>query len=71
MELREQQEYIAGIYCRLSSEDGPDHESMSIANQRDMLSDYVKRQGWTIGEVYVDASAIIGLKRRPFCRVLL
>lgn len=52
--MREQQEYIAGIYCRLSSEDGPDHESMSIANQRDMLSDYVKRQGWTIGEVYVD-----------------
>lgn len=52
--MREQQEYIAGIYCRLSSEDGPDHESMSIANQRNMLADYVKRQGWIIGDVYVD-----------------
>lgn len=52
--MREQQEYTAGIYCRLSSEDGADHESMSIANQRNMLTDYVRRQGWSIGDVYVD-----------------
>lgn len=52
--MREQQEYIAGIYCRLSSEDGADHESMSIANQRNMLTDYVKRQGWQIGSTYID-----------------
>ena len=31
--MREQQNYRAAIYCRLSSEDGPDHESMSIGNQ--------------------------------------
>lgn len=52
--MREQQEYIAGIYCRLSSEDGADHESMSIGNQRNMLTDYVRRQGWQIGSVYID-----------------
>lgn len=52
--MREQQEYIAGIYCRLSSEDGADHESMSISNQRNMLTDYVRRQGWQVGSVYID-----------------
>ena len=52
--MREQQEYTAGIYCRLSSEDCADHESMSIANQRDMLTDYVRRNGWSIGSEYVD-----------------
>lgn len=31
--MREQQNYRAAIYCRLSSEDGADHESMSIGNQ--------------------------------------
>ena len=43
--MREQQNYTAGIYCRLSSEDSAEHESMSIGNQKAMLSDYVKRQG--------------------------
>lgn len=47
--MREQQNYIAGIYCRLSSEDSAEHESMSIGNQKAMLTDYVKRQGWEIG----------------------
>lgn len=52
--MREQQKYTAGIYCRLSSEDAADHESMSISNQRELLCDHVKRQGWEIGSVYVD-----------------
>lgn len=52
--MREQQNYIAGIYCRLSSEDSAEHESMSIGNQKAMLTDYVKRQGWEIGDIYID-----------------
>lgn len=52
--MREQQDYIAGIYCRLSSEDSAEHESMSIGNQKAMLTDYVRRQGWEIGGVYID-----------------
>jgi DNA invertase Pin-like site-specific DNA recombinase len=55
--VREQQNYTAGIYCRLSSEDAANQESMSISNQREMLCDYVKRQGWEIGGVYVDEGA--------------
>ena len=39
--MREQQNYRAAIYCRLSSEDGADHESMSIGNQRALLTEYV------------------------------
>ncbi len=39
--MREQQNYRAAIYCRLSSEDGTDHESMSIGNQRALLTEYV------------------------------
>ena len=52
--MREQQNYTAGIYCRLSSEDSAEHESMSIGNQKAMLSDYVKRQGWEVGDIYID-----------------
>lgn len=52
--MREQQNYTAGIYCRLSSEDSAEHKSMSIGNQKAMLSDYVKRQGWEVGDIYID-----------------
>lgn len=52
--MREQQNYQAAIYCRLSSEDGPDHESMSIGNQKAMLTEYVTKQGWEIVDTYVD-----------------
>ncbi len=52
--MREQQNYTAGIYCRLSSEDSAEHESMSIGNQKAMLSDYVKRQGWEVGDIYIE-----------------
>lgn len=52
--MRGQQTYQAAIYCRLSSEDGPDHESMSIGNQRSLLTDYVEKQGWEIVDTYID-----------------
>ncbi|WP_256927174.1 hypothetical protein [Enterococcus faecium] len=42
--MREQQNYRAAIYCRLSSEDGADHESMSIGNQRALLAEYVQKK---------------------------
>ena len=31
---------VTAIYCRLSLEDGRDNESMSISNQKLLLSDY-------------------------------
>jgi DNA invertase Pin-like site-specific DNA recombinase len=52
--MREQQNYRAAIYCRLSSEDGADHESMSIGNQRALLTEYVQKQGWEVVDTYIE-----------------
>ncbi|MDR2753577.1 MAG: recombinase family protein [Oscillospiraceae bacterium] len=49
-----QQNYKTGIYCRLSVDDGNAGESMSIGNQKAMLTEYVQSQGWSIEEVYAD-----------------
>lgn len=49
-----QQFYSVAIYCRLSVDDGTNLESMSIASQKAMLTEYVKKQGWQLIDVYVD-----------------
>ena len=36
--------YLVGIYCRLSKDDGTDNESASIATQKSILTDYVKKK---------------------------
>ncbi len=46
--------YRAAIYCRLSKDDDLKGESASIANQRDMLEKYCKKQGWEVVSVYQD-----------------
>ena len=46
--------YLVGIYCRLSKDDGTDNESASIATQKSILTDYVKKQGWHLAKTYVD-----------------
>ena len=46
--------YEVGMYCRLSKDDGTDNESASIATQKSILTDYVKRQGWHLAKTYVD-----------------
>ena len=52
--LRTQQNYSVGLYLRLSVDDGNNSESMSIGNQRQMLTEYVNKQGWSIRETYID-----------------
>ena len=47
-------QYKVGIYLRLSRDDGTDNESMSISNQRDLLTDYVNERGWEIEDTYID-----------------
>lgn len=50
-----QEHYDVGIYCRLSRDDNNGSlESMSIANQRQVLVDYVNEKGWTLRECYID-----------------
>ncbi len=46
--------YEVGMYCRLSKDDGTDNESASIATQKSILTDYVKKQGWHLAKTYVD-----------------
>ena len=59
--MKLQEHYDVGIYCRLSRDDNNGSlESMSIANQRQVLVDYVNEKGWTLRECYIDEHAIIG-----------
>lgn len=46
--------YNAGIYCRLSKDDGTDSESASIGTQKSILTEYVNNQGWRLVKTYVD-----------------
>lgn len=46
--------YIVGFYVRLSRDDERAGESLSIENQKAMLIKYVREQGWTLHDIYVD-----------------
>ena len=59
-----QENYNVGIYCRLSRDDERTGESVSIENQREMLSRYVREQGWNLYDTYCDATVIIGLNQQ-------
>lgn len=52
--LPKQTNYKVGMYLHLSRDDERVGDSLSIENQRRMLTDYVKEQGWTIYDEYVD-----------------
>lgn len=53
--MKLQDNYDVGIYCRLSRDDhNGTLESMSIANQRQVLVDYVTEKGWTLRDCYID-----------------
>ena len=66
------QDKITALYCRLSVEDikddkdkkrkGKEDESNSISNQKQILSDYAKKHGYTNTMFFVDEAVIIGLK---------
>ena len=46
--------YNLGIYCRLSSDDERDGESVSIENQKLLLERYVRERCWNEIDVYID-----------------
>ncbi|OFM52593.1 recombinase family protein [Aerococcus mictus] len=46
--------YVAGLYCRLSKDDGNSVESMSIWSQKVMLKQYAESNSITIYDYYVD-----------------
>lgn len=67
--------YRAGLYCRLSVDDAnnsakaknyiPADESVSIENQREMLSKFVMLNGWVEAKTYVDDGFSGGNFQRP------
>ncbi|MGN0813737.1 MAG: recombinase family protein [Candidatus Coproplasma sp.] len=71
MKPKQNKNYIAGIYARLSRDDGQDAESASIENQRLILTKYVEEQGWTLHEVYVDDGISGTTFERPGVQKLL
>lgn len=46
--------YRVGEYLRLSRDDERDGESLSIENQRAILTNYVREQGWELVDTYID-----------------
>ena len=49
-----QKVHEVGIYVRLSKEDARAGESVSIENQKLMLTKHVKEMGWELKEIYVE-----------------
>lgn len=52
--LPKQTNYNVGMYLRLSKDDERSGESLSIENQRTVLTNYINEQGWTLYDEYVD-----------------
>lgn len=52
--LPKQTEYKVGMYLRLSKDDERAGESLSIENQRKVLTNHIMEQGWTLYDEYVD-----------------
>ena len=59
----QKEELITALYCRLSvDDDNKDMESNSITNQKQILQDFARREGYRNTQFFVDAAVIIGLK---------
>ena len=52
--LPKQTEYKVGMYLRLSRDDERQGESLSIENQRRILTNYINENGWTLYDTYID-----------------
>ena len=52
--MAKQTEYNVGIYLRLSQEDLREGDSLSIENQKLILTKYVEDKGWKLVSEYVD-----------------
>ena len=52
--MAKHKDYQVGIYVRLSNEDSRAGESVSIENQKLMLTKHVNEMGWELKEIYYD-----------------
>ena len=60
--LRQCDNKITALYCRLSRDDELQGDSNSIVNQKAILSKYAKENGFKNLSFFVDEAVIIGLK---------
>ena len=69
--MHSKENYRAGLYCRLSKDDDQQGESVSIATQRSILTEYCKAQGFDVYEVYIDDGySGLNFERPDFKRLL-
>ncbi|WP_298531043.1 recombinase family protein [uncultured Ruminococcus sp.] len=52
--MKPNNDQITALYCRLSQEDAREGESLSIENQKKMLSEYAERNGFRNCHYYID-----------------
>lgn len=69
--MPKQMNYNVGIYVRLSQEDMRTGESLSVENQKMILTKYVKEQGWNTYKIYVDDGYTGADFNRPAVQQLL
>ena len=69
--MPKQMNYNVGIYVRLSQEDMRTGESLSVENQKMILTKYVKEQGWNTYNIYVDDGYTGADFNRPAVQQLL
>ena len=63
--MKPNNDLITALYCRLSQEDAREGESLSIENQKKMLSEYAERNGFRNCQYYVDDGFSGVNKNRP------
>ena len=49
-----QEDKTTALYCRLSQDDGMDGESNSISNQKEILQDYARKNGFVNTQIFAD-----------------
>lgn len=59
------------IYCRVARGGSTEFLRFELDSQRDILSDYAARHGWTVSEVYEDAGFSGRTTDRPGLQDLL
>ena len=69
--MEEQTNYRVGLYLRLSKDDIQQSESMSISNQRAILTDYCSKHQLSICKIYTDDGYSGGNFNRPGFQTLL
>ena len=62
LEISNPMDYCVGLYIRLSKEDENEGPSQSVQNQESLLREFVQQHRLSLFDIYVDDTAILGLK---------